>query len=122
MSNDASLLDIQLDKKVYNLYDMETEKFFVNRDIKFHETTFFFPSTSTLSKFDFVVLNFISDTIETQSIALLLAHNTHSHRLEQIETTNTHELIFLTHMQTSLVIPSSTTHPSTSIQEAETTP
>ncbi|KAL5841854.1 hypothetical protein ACOSQ3_012457 [Xanthoceras sorbifolium] len=40
-------------QKGYKLYDMETKKFFVSRDVKFHETIFPFSSISTPSTFDF---------------------------------------------------------------------
>ncbi|KAL5831145.1 hypothetical protein ACOSQ4_016499 [Xanthoceras sorbifolium] len=103
-------------QKGYKLYDMETKKFFVSRDVKFHESIFPFSSISTPSTSDFVVPNFISETTEMQSIIPPCSSNTNPHQSEQT-TSNTHEPISPTP-----VVPSSIDQPSTNTPDAETLP
>ena len=45
-------------QKGYKLYDIETEKFFISRDVKFLETIFPFSNIQTLSNQEPVLPNF----------------------------------------------------------------
>lgn len=97
-------------QKGYKLYDLESKQFFVSRDVKFHETTFPFFSTSTPSNSDLTMQNFLSETTETLLDTSPFPSNSQHHHPDTSAVVNLDETI-ITNVPPATTVPSETIPP-----------